>query len=195
MRGWLGTDTALPMSWHNAATTTSSSAPARSASVAVCKQCVSWSVAKPSTMSDSDSSMPSTRSATRLWFLKLSVPMTPHCSAVDSSMRVNVVAMGQSSQNSGECGQHVAGGDGSIVEARAFGHGTAQREGRDRVNGRQQFTQFARGREVLLLGGDPHLLDTLARGEAGDDVVHQFLRGRCAGGDTDDALQIVGQLV
>ena len=38
------------MSWHSEATTTSSSAPARSARVAVCRECVSWSVAKPSVM-------------------------------------------------------------------------------------------------------------------------------------------------
>src|SRR4029077_19107438 len=161
MRGWLGTDTALPMSWHNAAHTSSSSAPARSASVAVCKQCVSWSVAKPSTMSDSDSSIPSTRSATRPWFLKLSVPMTPHCSAVDSSMRVNVVAISPVSYRSGEPGQHVAGADGSVVEPRTLGHGPAQRERCDRVDGRQQLAQLARGREVLLLRRDADLLDPL----------------------------------
>ena len=37
----IGTEIALPMSWHRAATTTSSSAPDRSASVAVCRQWVS----------------------------------------------------------------------------------------------------------------------------------------------------------
>ena len=35
MRGWLGTDTYLPMSWQSEATTISGSAPASSARVAV----------------------------------------------------------------------------------------------------------------------------------------------------------------
>ena len=46
--GWFGTLTALPMSCSSDANTTSSSAPARSARVAVCSECVSWSTAKPS---------------------------------------------------------------------------------------------------------------------------------------------------
>src|SRR5687767_11655202 len=84
--GCPGTLMALPMSWHRLATTTSSSAPSRSARVAVWRQWVSWSVAKPSVMSDSERSMSSTRSATRPWFWDVSVPITAHCSAVDSSM-------------------------------------------------------------------------------------------------------------
>ena len=46
--GWFGTLTALPMSCSSDANTTSSSAPARSARVAVCSECVSWSTANPS---------------------------------------------------------------------------------------------------------------------------------------------------
>ncbi len=72
MAGWLGTLTALPMSWHSEAKTTSGSAPARSARVAVCSEWVSWSVAKPSVMSASDSSMPRMRSATRPWLAAVS---------------------------------------------------------------------------------------------------------------------------
>ena len=90
IRGWLGTLTALPMSWQSDATTSSSSAPARSASVAVCRQCVSWSTANPSTTSSRLPSMPSTRSAMRPRFAIDSRAMTPHSSAVDWSMRVNV---------------------------------------------------------------------------------------------------------
>src|SRR5262245_30823400 len=93
MPGWLGTLTALPTSCSNDANTTSSSAPARSASVAVWRQCVSWATANPSTTSSSERSLASTRSATRAWLALVSLPMTPHCSAVDSSIRVNVVAM------------------------------------------------------------------------------------------------------
>ena len=55
------------MSWQREATTHSSSAPARSARVAVCRQWVSWSTANPSTTSASDSSMASTASAVRPW--------------------------------------------------------------------------------------------------------------------------------
>ena len=80
------------MSWHREATTISSSAPARSARVAVCRQWVSWSTANPSTTSDSDSSIARTRSATRLWFFIVSVPITIHSSRVETSMRVNEVS-------------------------------------------------------------------------------------------------------
>ena len=41
------TETALPMSWHSDATTTSSEAPASSARVAVCSEWTSWSTSKP----------------------------------------------------------------------------------------------------------------------------------------------------
>ena len=63
--GWFGTLTALPMSWSSDANTISSSAPPRSASVAVCSECVSWSTANPSVISASERSMSSARSATR----------------------------------------------------------------------------------------------------------------------------------
>src|SRR4051794_10971051 len=81
------------MSCSKDANTTSSSAPARSASVAVWSECVSWSTAKPSVMSASERNISSARSATRPWWAYVSLPMTAHCSAVDSSIRVNVVAM------------------------------------------------------------------------------------------------------
>src|SRR5688572_3709880 len=93
MAGWFGTLIALPMSWQRLATTTSSSAPARSARVAVWRQWVSWSVAKPSTIESRLRSMARMPSATRPWFFAVSAPMTAHCSAVDSSMRVKVSAM------------------------------------------------------------------------------------------------------
>src|SRR5664280_810127 len=93
MRGWLGTDTALPMSWQREATTSSSSAPACSARVAVCRQWVSWSTANPSTTSDSDSNMARTRSATRLWFLTVSTPICAHWSPVETSMLMKEVVI------------------------------------------------------------------------------------------------------
>ena len=61
------------------------------ARVAVWRQCVSWSVANPSVMSASERSSMRMRSATRPWFAADSRPMTAHCSAVDSSMRVKLV--------------------------------------------------------------------------------------------------------
>ena len=54
--GWFGTLTALPMSCSSDANTTSSSAPARSARVAVCSECVSWSTANPSVIAASERS-------------------------------------------------------------------------------------------------------------------------------------------
>ena len=65
MRGWFMTETALPMSWHSEATTTSVEAPASSARVAVCRECTSWSTAKPTVISSSEASMARTRSAAR----------------------------------------------------------------------------------------------------------------------------------
>src|SRR5438105_3261606 len=93
MAPWLGTDTTLPMSWHSDATTTSGSAPARWARVAVCRQCVSWSTANPSTFVDSMPSRASTVSPCRCWLLADCMPISDHCSALDSSMRVNVWLM------------------------------------------------------------------------------------------------------
>src|SRR5581483_3315555 len=143
MRGWLGTEMALPTSWQRAATTTSSSAPARSARVAVCRQWVSWSVANPSVISSSDRSMPSTRSATRSWFLNVSAPMTAHCSAVDSSMRVKLVSVLAMGRFYGQLPQHVTRRHRAVV-----GQGV----------GRQELAQLAGRREVLVLVGDVHLL-------------------------------------
>jgi hypothetical protein len=50
--------------------------------------------AKPSVTSASDRSISRTRSAARApWFLVVSAPITAHCSAVDSSIRVKVCAI------------------------------------------------------------------------------------------------------
>src|SRR5262245_5744858 len=189
MRGWLGTLTALPMSWHSAATTTSSSALARSASVAVWRQCVSWSVAKPSVISESDSSMLSTRSATRSMCCEVSAPMTAHCSAVDSSMRVNVVAIWASSL-SGEGFQHLTRGKGAIVETRTLLHRAAERPCHDLVDGGQELTQLGWRREVLLLGRDRDLLDAVHGRESGDHCFDEFLGRRRTSSDTDGARQL-----
>src|SRR5205823_4445853 len=84
------------MSWHSEATTTSLSAPDRSARVAVWRQCVSWSTANPSTLVDSICNSCRTVSPWCCWLLADSTPIWPHCSAVDSSMRVKVCVMPQS---------------------------------------------------------------------------------------------------
>src|SRR3954453_22837414 len=103
--------------------------------------------------------MPSTRSATRLWFCELSLPMTPHCSAVDSSMRVNVVAMSRSSQKSGEGSQHGAGRHRSVVQHPSVRDRTAEGERRDQVDGSEQLAQLAWRGEVLLFRRDADLFD------------------------------------
>ena len=90
MRGWLGTLTALPMSWQSEATTISSSAPARSASVAVCSECVSWSTAKPSVIAGEAAQQAEHRLGDAGLVGERLLAITPHCSAVDSSMRVKV---------------------------------------------------------------------------------------------------------
>src|SRR5687768_6448706 len=84
---------ALPMSWHSEATTTSWSAPARSARVAVCRQWVSWSVANPSVILLRLRSSSRIISGVRDWFCSVSRPISIHCSWVDSSMRVKVSVM------------------------------------------------------------------------------------------------------
>ena len=76
--GWLNTLITLPMSWHSEANTTSGSAPAFSALVAVWRQWVSWSVAKPSVMSAHWRSIVRNCSATRGWLFIVSAPMTAH---------------------------------------------------------------------------------------------------------------------
>src|SRR4051812_44696059 len=183
MRGWLGTLIALPMSWHSEATTTSSSAPARSASVAVCRQCVSWSVAKPSVIELRERSIPRTLSATRGWFCMVSAPMTAHCSAVDSSIRVKLLAWSfvtvmtpvcPLDRSSGERCQDFAGGEVAVVRGRPARHRPADGERRRHVDGDEQLAELARGREVLLLLGDADLFDAVAGPEAGDDRLHQL---------------------
>src|SRR5438270_5936456 len=166
---WFGTETTLPMSWHNDATTTSLSAPARSARVAVWRQCVSWSTANPSTLVDSICRSASTVSPWCCWLWADSTPIWPHCSAVDSSMRVNVCVMDpilrppQERPLPGESVEDVAGGGVAVVGQAAGG---------------KQVAQLARGREVLLLVGEGDLFDTLARVEPVDDGPHQLRGGR-----------------
>src|SRR5438874_1187937 len=182
MAPWFGTDTTLPMSWHSDATITSWSAPARSARVAVCRQCVSWSTAKPSTLVDSNCKSWSTVSPWCCWLLADSTPIWPHCSAVDSSMRVKVCVMYATLPLAFDHGaqgvEDVAGGDIAVVGQRPR---------------RQEVTQLARRREVLLLVGERHLLDALGRGQALDHRPHQLLGRRGAGGDGDGAGKVVGK--
>src|SRR4051812_7343221 len=95
--------------------------------------------------------MSSTRSATRPWFLAVSAPITAHCSAVDSSMRVKVVAMGPFSLSAGQVGElseDIRRGDVAIA-----GDGV----------GTEQVAELAGEREVLVLGGDADLLDAVPR--------------------------------
>ena len=80
MCGWLATETALPMSWHSEATTISSSAPASSARVAVCREWVSWSTAKPSVISERDCKHGEHPIGHPGLVLEVSATMVCHCS-------------------------------------------------------------------------------------------------------------------
>jgi hypothetical protein len=77
--------------------------------------------------------------------------------------------------------------------------GRAGRRGehhRDRRDDRHlQVADVARRREVLVLVGDPHVVDTVAWGETGDDRVDELLGRRRTGRHADHARQVVGQLV
>src|SRR5687767_5353445 len=177
MAPWLVTDTALPMSWHSDATTTSSSAPAFSASVAVCRQCTSWSTAKPSTTSSNDRSMASTLSANFGYSFVCSETMCCHSASVDVSMRVNV--MPYSLLLSPQRGQHVAGRHRPIVgEAAVAVDRREQRERHRRRDGPHHVAQLARRREVLLLGGDGHDLHAVTGGQLLQHLPDQLLRCR-----------------
>src|SRR6478672_5802326 len=110
-------------------------------------------------------SIESTSSATRAWFFIVSAPMTAHCSAVDSSMRVKleacsfVTVMGPFCPRtvaSGERGEDVAGRERPVVVDRTLAHRAAEGERGDEVDGGQQLAELSRRREVLLLVGDPH---------------------------------------
>src|SRR5688572_14675379 len=137
---------ALPMSWHSEPTMTSVSAPASSARVAVWRQWVSWSVAKPSVMALSDRSMFRMPSATRAWFIAVCLPISAHSSAVDSSMRVKVLAIAESLRP--QRSEDLRSGHRAVVGQRiaeaSFG---------------EQRAQLPRGREVLVLLGDLDVLD------------------------------------
>src|ERR1035441_3772915 len=189
MRGWLGTDTALPMSWQSEATTSSSSAPARSALVAVWRQWVSWSTAKPSTTSDSDSSIISTRSATRPWFLAVSAPISAQSSPVETSMLVNEVVVivsfsrrslvrdvagpaAQPLEHIGRSGGPVGGQHRGLGVGRKgpgpvrVGVGSPIEQRQRRLQRSEQFAELRWGREVLLLDGHRRALHPVDGGQA-----------------------------
>src|SRR4051794_8777960 len=78
------------MSWHSEATTTSSSAPARSARAAVWHACTSWFTANPLVTGSSSRSIARKRSATFGQSAIDSSAMWVQWSFVDSSIRANV---------------------------------------------------------------------------------------------------------
>ena len=200
MRGWFITDTALPMSWQSEATTTSSEAPASSARVAVCSEWTSWSTAKPSVMSSSEASMASTRSATRGWCSIVSTMMSCHCSAVDSSIRVNVMGTNHRTwvrltRPAGRARRRRRRTGPGPPDRPGAGTGPAGQEAQRGAHGTQQLPQLGRRREVLVLVGDRDLLHALGGGQAGDHRLDQLLGGRRAGRHPDRAGQVVGQLL
>src|SRR3954468_23855511 len=184
MAPWLGTETTLPMSWHSDATTTSLSAPARSASVAVCRQWVSWSTAKPFTIVDNMRSSCRTVSPCSCWAFIDSTPIWAHSSAVDSSMRVKVCVMSAILRSALDDGpkvvENVTGGDVAVVSERFA---------------REEVPQLTGRWEVLLLIGEADLLDAFGRRQPLDDGPNQLLGRRGPGGDGDRAGEVFGQLV
>ena len=138
--------------------------------------------------------MSSTRSATRPWFCVVSAPITAHCSAVDSSMRVKLVVAscrGYARVGSGgpvrlSCGQDVAGGELAVAQAGA---------GRARVppSVNVASTSTAASRSRSSRGGGKYSSSSVIRTsstpvdgrEAGDDVLDELLGRRRAGGDAD----------
>src|SRR5205807_10672400 len=103
-----------------------------SARVAVCRQCVSWSTANPSTLVESICKSANTVSPCCCWLFDDSTPIWPHSSAVDSSMRVNVCAMQvilrppPRALLPSEGVEDVAGGDVAVVAQAARGQEVSQ---------------------------------------------------------------------
>ena len=198
MPGWLNTEISLPMSWHSEATITSLSAPAFSASVAVWQAWVSWSVANPSVMPSSRRSMSRIVSATRGWFSSVSAPMTAHCSAVDSSMRVNRVAvsvMDTIVPQASAANTVLAGTVRSSARGREGTEPPSEKVATTSIASDQP-PQVAGRREVLVLVGHLHQLDLVGRhAQRSDHLVDQLLGGGGAGGHAHHAEQVVGQLV
>ena len=148
--------------------------------VAVCRQWVSWSVAKPSVMSPATRACRAPGRPRGSGSAPSPTPMTAHCSAVDSSMLRKLVtvlmvrqatprthAVPTSAPVQVQLGEDVAGGEVAVAQPGAVGHGAAEAEGGEHVDGREQVAQLARRREVLVLLGDAHLLDAVARARGG----------------------------
>src|SRR5947209_17708886 len=102
------------------------------------------------------------------WLLVDSTPITPHSSAVDLSMRVHVwvIVLNLPPADVGELIEDVAGGYLAVV-----GQGS----------GREELAQLAGRGEVVLLVGETHLLEAVARVEHVEAGPHEF-RGRRRGG-------------
>src|SRR5690606_20705383 len=90
--------------------------------------------------------------------------------------------------------EHVAGRDQVVVGDPRTGDVAAEQHrcgGADR--GLQVADVAGRG-EVLVLVGDPHVLDPVTGRQPGEHGVDELLRGGGPGGDPDGAGQVVGQL-
>src|SRR5205085_8040133 len=118
----------------------------------------------PSTLSDSIRKRVSTVSPWCCWLLAESTPIWPHCSAVDSSMRVNVCVMALTlpPADVGQVIEDIAGGDVAVVAQGVR---------------REELAQLTGRREVLLLVGEADLLDAFARRQPLDHGPHQLLGG------------------
>src|SRR5438132_416187 len=150
MSAWLYDPSVSPMSWSRAQTTYSSSSPARKARVAVWREWVNRSTAKPPKSPSSSPRWPRTRSARPCPCSTKLFPMMAQSSAVDSSMPVNVARTLLSIGNSLLDGADLEdGGDVGVVGdvAHDLGHVGAHggREGVDGVEVEEDGGDVGRG--------------------------------------------------
>src|SRR5262245_43504516 len=131
---------------------------------------------------------PGTRPARVIW------PPTQTAAASTWRNSRTVAAVGDSTVSDPEFGEDVAGGDESVLGERPAGQRPAGHHGRRGVDHGLEVADVARRREVLVLVGDADLLDALAGREPVDHLLHEILRRRRAGGDTDDPAHVRRQL-
>ena len=84
---------------------------------------------------------------------------------------------------SGEVGEDRTGGQPAVVDRRPVDGVAAEAQSAPTTSiAVSRSRRFARGREVLVLVGDPHLFDALAGRESVEHRVDELLGGRCTGG-------------
>ena len=192
MRGWLMTETALPMSWQSEATITSgrrSGLLGPGGRLQRVHQLVDGELVGDLLQRGQHGQH--ALGHPRLLLHRLDHDRPAIRAAVDSSMRVKVTA--QSSHRTRltrpACpGRRPPRWPGPRPPGRPVAAaGRPARKPSVRAHGPQQLPQFGRGWEVLVLGGHRHLGHPLAGGQRRDDLFHQGFWGRGAGRDPDGA--------